>query len=203
MMEKHNFLNSSITPKNVFEVLGKNNIKQKCGDEIFDLCLWLIMWLRTESLKFKTENIPVSSLLLRKICSHHDKQVIKILIDSGIIVRTNEANYFKNKSNEYSISKEFAVSKANPLIPRYYRSDVLIRRIARNYRNELKQNKLNRNLQNNFLYKMLNEKLSYDSDRALEYIMSTYQESSPEFKLRFEIINYISEGFIWGHYAKH
>ncbi|TAL68557.1 MAG: hypothetical protein EPN82_09770 [Bacteroidetes bacterium] len=202
-MENHNFQNSSLTPKNVFEVLEKNNIKQRFGDVIFDLCLWLITWISNESLKWKFESVPISSLFLRKICSHNDKQVIKILIDAGIIVKTMEANYFVKESNEYCINKKFTASKTNSLMPRFYRSSTLQRRIARNYRQDLLQNKLNKKLESNFLYKMLTEKTSFNSDASMEYISNTYIESSQEYKIRYETINYLREGFIWGHYARH
>ncbi len=202
-MEKHSYLNSSITPKNVFEVLKANNISQNFGDEIFDLCLWIISWISNESLKWKYDSVPVSCLLLRKICSHHDKKVIKVLIDTGILLKTKDANLFTKESNEYSIGEKFKACKTNPIIPRFYRSNLVLKRIVKHYREVMHVNKLNRKLNSNFLYKMLIEKTSFDSDRAMEYTLSTYQESSTEFKLRFEIINYIKEGFIWGHFAKH
>jgi hypothetical protein len=201
-MKSHGFRNSSITPKNVFEVLKKNNVHNEYGDEIFDLCLWFITWVYNEMMKWKNKSVPMYSGFLRIICSHHDKLVIEILTNAGIIIKTKSANYFTKVCTEYSINDEFTACKTNPLIPRYYRSDTLLRRINRNYHLEMKQNILNRNLENNFLFKMLTEKISFDGECAIEYLNSTYLESSSEYKLRFDFISFLQEKFIWGHYAK-
>lgn len=201
-MKTRNFLNSSITPKNVFEVLNENNIKQTYGNEIFDLCLWLVTLISIESNKKKKECIPLFSVFLRSICSHHDKTVIKILIDLKIIRRSLEASYIDKKCSEYSINKEFCSSKNNKLIPRFYRSDLVVKRILRNNKNDILKNKLNKELEKNFLYKMAIEKTSFDYDSALEYINFTYIDSSIEYKTRFEILNYINEGFLWAHFAR-
>ena len=65
------------------------------------------------------------------------------------------------------------------------------------------KNKLNKKLEGNFLFKMLSNRTSFNDVGASEYIGKTYLENSPEYKLRFELINYFKEGFVWGHYAKH